>query len=131
MKRFRVTANAHRSIQIFNSAEALFAWHVGDIVDDQEFHQLWLGINDFIDVELIGFEFVNDGKNLICFNLIQVAIAKETKNEAGHSYKAVIGYINDSIFPLRDAIINDLVVKRLNDDEGIKLPYPFDNEEDE
>ncbi len=131
MKRFRVTARDNdQSLLLFNSAEALFAWTVGDGVDNAEVIELNLRQRDFLDVELIGFEYVNDGNDLICLNLIHAAYGRETENESGHTVNQRLCWINNAVFPLREMTSGSLTIRRLADDEGIVLEHPLAGQEE-
>lgn len=132
MKRFRITARDEpRKLKLFKSSEALFAWSVGDGVDNSELVEITVRLDDYLDVELIGFEYVNDGKTLQCFNLVNVAFAHATENDTGHTITSRLCWVSDAVFPMREVTDGTLTIRRLSDDEGIKLQHPLAPVDDE
>lgn len=132
MKRFRITSHDKpHKLLLFNSAEALFAWTVKDGIDNSEVVELTLRPQDFLDVEMIGYEYANDGFRLRCFNLINAAYGRETENDSGHVVSKRLCWVSDAIFPMKEMSSGSLTIRKLSDDEGVKLKHPLEGDEEE
>ncbi len=125
IKRFRITArDKSYSTSVFLSSEALYLLTQNEAIEKAEIVELNLRLSDFIDVELLGYEFVHEKNSSTCLKFVYLAFGKATENNSGHTIKPLLCWIDDSVFPLRETMSGPVKVRQLKNDEGITLPHP-------
>jgi len=116
MKKVKITLNAGstgKKFYLFPSAEALYVWACalerGETLEIDGIDEPVLEPNDFIEAELLGFEYVHDGAQSKRFDLVRLGKARMTKNASGLQVSTHVGWVTGNLLPLKqysDAHIN-------------------------
>jgi len=139
MKKVRITLNAGstgKKFYLFPSVEALYLWTCamdrGEALEVPGIEELLLEPADFIEAELLGFEYVYDDAKHRRFDLVRLGRAHGTKNASGLQINAHQGWVTGNLLPLKqysDAHINIRVIN--HDEERLDLSTLFSDEASE
>lgn len=111
-------------IPVFDNAEALFVWLDDNQSGFDDTKVIELLADDFIDVEWLGCEVVNLNNAHKYLDLVNIAYAKMPENGSNHVVEYFHGWTTIEMLPRTTT--ESLTIRTLNDDEGLRAPYPFE-----
>jgi len=122
--RYTITDKTPNTLVLFNSSAMLLHWRTSPM-KLLGARLLEVRPEDFVDAEWIGCEFVKEDGIYVCQNLIHAAYARVPENGAKHVVEKVLGWTCDDLMPVQEGSFMNFAVRRLDDNEGLTLPYPL------
>lgn len=129
MQRFRITVNDGKPgrLIVFDTGMMLLRWREAPMTEMKGSTSIDIRPEDYADFEWLGCEFIReDDGNYSCQNLVHIGFARVPENGSKHVIEKFIGWVSDELLPVRETSFMNFTVRKLENNEGISLPHPFE-----
>lgn len=127
-----------KTIHVFSTIEDAQSWLLSDQDDPEKIDNInnvetvVLAKEEFLEVELRGYEYVNNKNSLERFNYVRFAKIIQPKNTAGLLISAHQGWVTNSTFAFKEVENDEIISKNLDPESStIDLDSMFVEEEEE
>ena len=139
MKKVRITlkdSSPGKKFYLFPDAESLYvfmdALEHGEQLQIDDLDEVLLEKDDFIEAELIGFEYAYDGQTHRRFDLIRLGKVERPKNSSGTLVSVHRGWVSGGLLPMRNYEDADIDINVIDnpEDASIDLPAMFGDDDE-